>query len=363
MIRLDKLRKEFQGVLAVDDVDLEIGDAEFTCIIGPSGSGKSTTLRLVAGLEKPTSGAIYFDERDVTRVPPHKRNVPMVWQLFVLFPHMNVRQNIEYGLTKRGVGRKERQERVNKISATLGIERFLDRWTSELSGGEQQRVGLARALVLEPPVLLLDEPLGSLDANLALVVQSELKDLQQRSGITFVYVTHNQAEALAMADRIVVMNEGKVVQIGSGTDLTDDPSGRFVASFVGQNNVVDGTAVGSNGNYVQVRCPLGTVWGQIRSTDKQLEDSVAYAISADRMRLHAAGSDAATSAPSDDPGSPNITAGVIQGEEYRGVYTQLAVEVDGALIRALVPSNKRPGLGEMVALSWSSDDAMVIPPA
>ncbi|MCH8813579.1 MAG: ABC transporter ATP-binding protein [Chloroflexi bacterium] len=362
MIRLEKLRKEFGDVVAVDDIDLEIREAEFTCIIGPSGSGKSTTLRLVAGLEKPTSGTIYIADRDVTRVPPHKRNVPMVWQLFVLFPHLNVRQNIEYGLTKRGIGRKERRKRVEKIAETLGVERFLDRWTNELSGGEQQRVGLARALVLEPPVLLLDEPLGSLDAALGLAVQSELKDLQQRSGITFVYVTHNQSEALAMADRIVVMNEGKIVQIGSGTDLTDHPGGRFVADFVGQNNVVDGTVVSNDGSNVQVRCPLGSVWGRVLSSEKQLTGPVAYAISADRMRLASSEADASkegeTGAAAD---SPNIIKGVVRGEEYRGVWTTIVVEVNGTMIRASVPSEERPSLGEPVALSWSSEDAMVIP--
>jgi spermidine/putrescine transport system ATP-binding protein len=361
MIRLENLRKEFGSTVAVEDVSLTVTAGEFMCLIGPSGSGKTTTLRMVAGFETPTSGKVYLGEREVTILPPHQRSAPMVWQHFVLFPHMNVRQNIEYGLRKRGVKRDIRREKVERAARALGIDGLLQRWTTELSGGEQQRVGLARALVLEPSVLLLDEPMGSLDANLALAIQAELKGIQQRLGITFFYVTHNQSEALAMGDRIAVMNGGIIEQVGSPSEVANSPKTRFVAEFVGRNNVLDGTVSGRNGGYIQIECAVGTV--SARVAPAELSGRVAYAVSADHVRLSTVGasSPAATSTVDTSTERLNIVVGTVKGEEYHGAWTLIAVDVNDTLIQANVPSESRPRLGQRVGLSWTSDDALILP--
>jgi len=363
MIRLDRLYKEYgNGVLAVNGVDLEVEPGEFLCVIGPSGSGKTTLLRLVAGLEIPTAGTICIEGEDVTRVPSHKRDVPMVWQSFALFPHMNVRQNVEYGLKRRGVSRHRRNELVGEVSETLRIQHLLGRWTNELSGGEQQRVGLARALVLQPRALLLDEPLGSLDANIAISIQRQLKALQRSFGITFLYNTHNQSEALAMGDRIVVMRNGVFEQVGTALELTVEPANRFVAEFVGSNNVFEGSITGQEGPYADVSCDLGRLRGRVRS-DQTAMASVAYSISADSIEVCSVSSEGGSHADEEESRRLNLNRvfGVIDGEEYRGKRTLIVVEVATTLIRANVLSEFRPCLGERVALSWKSDDAVVLP--
>lgn len=356
MIKLEGIRKAFGRTVAVDGIDLEVHAGEFVALIGPSGCGKSTTLRIVAGLEQLTSGTVSIDGRDVTRTPAHRRDTPMVWQSFVLFPHMSVRQNIEYGLRQRRINGSDRRKRVEQMASILGIDQFLERAIDELSGGQQQRVGLARAMVLEPKVLLLDEPLGSLDASLRVIMQGELKGLQQRFGITFLYVTHNQSEALAMADRIAVMSGGRIEQLGSAYELVHRPATRFVAQFVGRNNVIDGELRDRTGACVEVVCSLGSVWGSMQEADGGATGNVAYVINADAIRMISP-----ETGPGQSEKAVNVVAGSVQGEEYQGAFTMIAVEVGGQLLRANVPSEGRPKLGENVVLTWNPDDALVIP--
>ncbi|MFN4157985.1 MAG: ABC transporter ATP-binding protein [Gemmobacter sp.] len=230
--------RHFGPVRAVDGVDLTIAEGAFFAMLGPSGSGKTTCLRLISGFEKPTSGAIRIFGQDVSNVPPHLRNVNTVFQDYALFPHMNVRDNVAYGLMVKGVGRGPRHARAEEMLALVKLDGYGDRKPAQLSGGQRQRVALARALVNEPRVLLLDEPLGALDLKLREAMQDELKALQRRLGITFVFVTHDQGEALSMADHLAVFNEGCIAQIGTPQDIYTRPATRFVADFVGSSNVL-----------------------------------------------------------------------------------------------------------------------------
>ncbi len=232
-IRLERLRKEFGGFVAVDDVDLRIADGSFFVLLGPSGCGKTTTLRMIAGLERPTSGRILLDEQDVTELRAGKRDIAFMFQLFALYPHLNVRRNIAYPLRSRGVRRREIEQRVREAARLLGIEHLLGRRIRGLSGGDQQRVALARALVRRPRAFLMDEPLGTLDAAFRERMCEELRALHDRIGATTVYVTHDQIEAMRMADVIAVMNGGRVEQLGPPQELYRRPGSMFVAGFIG----------------------------------------------------------------------------------------------------------------------------------
>jgi len=241
-VRLEGVRKSFGPVEAVRGVDLDIADGEFFSMLGPSGSGKTTVLRMIAGFETPTSGRILLAGKDVTGVPPFDRDVNTVFQDYALFPHMSLEQNVAYGLRVKGVGKAERTRRAREALERVRLPGFGDRRPSQLSGGQRQRVALARALVNEPRVLLLDEPLGALDLKLRQQMQVELKAIQRDVGITFVFVTHDQEEALTMSDRIAVFNEGLVEQVGTATQVYEQPATPFVAGFVGTTNLVDGEA-------------------------------------------------------------------------------------------------------------------------
>jgi putative spermidine/putrescine transport system ATP-binding protein len=239
-VRLEGVSKRFGEVEAVAGVDLAIADGEFFAMLGPSGSGKTTTLRLIAGFEAPTEGRVLLAGRDVTRVPPAKRDVNTVFQDYALFPHMSVLKNVEYGLMVKGVGKAERRERAMQALSTVRLPEYGDRRPAQLSGGQRQRVALARALVNRPRVLLLDEPLGALDLKLREQMQVELKAIQKDVGITFVFVTHDQDEALAMSDRIAVFNDGRVEQVGSPAEVYEHPATPFIAGFVGTSNLLQG---------------------------------------------------------------------------------------------------------------------------
>src|SRR4051794_30223201 len=238
-IRLAGVSKRFGDVTAVDGVDLEIAHGEFFTMLGPSGSGKTTCLRMIAGFERPDAGRIELDGKDVTRLPPPERDVNTVFQDYALFPHMSVAENVAYGLKVRKVSKGERGDRVKEALALVRLDGFGDRRPSQLSGGQRQRVALARALVNRPRVLLLDEPLGALDLKLRQQLQVELKRIQSEVGITFVYVTHDQDEALTMSDRIAVMDGGRVLQVGTPRDVYEEPDSRFVAGFVGVSNLLE----------------------------------------------------------------------------------------------------------------------------
>ena len=240
-IRFDKVSRYFGEVKAVDQVDLEIKDGEFFSMLGPSGSGKTTCLRMIAGFDRPTSGNIYLYGKDVSDLPPYERNVNTVFQDYALFPHMTIEENIAYGLMVKGVPKKERYQRVDEMLDLVRLPGFGYRKPSQLSGGQRQRVALARALINHPRVLLLDEPLGALDLKLRQQMQVELKSIQKRVGITFIFVTHDQEEALTMSDRIAVFNEGKIQQVGTPSEIYERPASAFVAGFVGTSNLVSGT--------------------------------------------------------------------------------------------------------------------------
>ena len=244
-VRLEGISKNYGDVVAVESIDLDVRDGEFFSMLGPSGSGKTTTLRMIAGFEQPTTGRILLHGRDVTAIPPFDRDVNTVFQDYALFPHLSVRDNVAYGLMVRKVPRDERIARVTDALRMVRLEGFEQRKPNQLSGGQRQRVALARALVNRPRVLLLDEPLGALDLKLREEMQIELKAIQQQVGITFIYVTHDQEEALTMSDRLAVFNAGRIEQLGSPADVYERPATRFVAGFVGTSNLLTGDAAQS----------------------------------------------------------------------------------------------------------------------
>ena len=238
-VRLTGLRKRYGEVTAVDGIDLEIGRGEFFTMLGPSGSGKTTTLRVIAGFERPDEGTVELRGRDVSRLPPYARDVNTVFQDYALFPHMSVQDNVEYGLRVKKVPRAERRTRAAEALALVRLEAFGARKPAQLSGGQRQRVALARAIVNRPQALLLDEPLGALDLKLRQQLQVELKRIQQEVGITFVYVTHDQDEALTMSDRVAVFNDGRIEQVGTPAEVYEHPASEFIAGFVGVSNVLE----------------------------------------------------------------------------------------------------------------------------
>ena len=243
-LQLAGVSKRFGETVVLSDLDLDIAEGEFISLIGPSGSGKTTTLRIIAGLESPTTGVVVVNGQDITTLLPNQRDFAMVFQHFALFPHLDVFQNVAYGLRIRGIKKAEIERAVLPMLERVGLRELATRKVGDLSGGQRQRVGIARALIVKPRLLLLDEPTGSLDTKLKLAMQTELKALHKESGLTFIHVTHNQSEALALADRVYVMNEGRIEQHGTPTEVYRYPSSRFVADFVGRNNLIDGTLDG-----------------------------------------------------------------------------------------------------------------------
>jgi putative spermidine/putrescine transport system ATP-binding protein len=238
-VRLDGVTKRFGDTIAVDALDLQVSRGEFFSLLGPSGSGKTTCLRMIAGFEEPTSGRVFLRDRDVTRLPPYERDVNTVFQDYALFPHMTVSENVEYGLRVKGIGKQVRRQKAEEALALVRLDPFGSRKPAALSGGQRQRVALARALVNEPRVLLLDEPLGALDLKLRQQMQIELKSIQEKVGLTFIYVTHDQEEALTMSDRIAVMNQGRIEQVGPPAEVYERPASAFVAGFVGVSNLLE----------------------------------------------------------------------------------------------------------------------------
>lgn len=251
-VEMRNVTKVFGDVVAVDHVTMSIRQKEFFAMLGPSGCGKTTSLRMIAGFERPTSGEIYIDGKDVGNTPPFQRNVNTVFQSYALFPHMTVEQNVGFGLEMKGIGKAEIVRRVGEALELVRLPQLAKRYPKQMSGGQQQRVALARALVNRPKVLLLDEPLGALDAKLRKEMQIELKNLQREVGITFIFVTHDQEEALTMSDRIAVFSKGKVLQIGTPLEIYERPTTRFVADFIGETNFLEGKVTEVNGEFATV---------------------------------------------------------------------------------------------------------------
>src|SRR5436190_18423672 len=288
-IRLEELTKRFGDVAAVDGIDLQMPAGEFFTMVGPSGCGKTTTLRMIAGFEQPTSGRIVLDDVDVAQVPPHKRNVNTVFQSYALFPHLDVAGNVAFGLKYKKLSKEEQRKRVAEALALVQLGEFAKRKPGQLSGGQQQRVALARALVLTPQVLLLDEPLGALDARLRKDLQVELKALQAELGITFVFVTHDQEEALTMSDRVAVMNGGRVEQSGPPQEIYEEPATLFVADFLGVSNLVGAEASGQDGRACMLK--VGDVSMRAEQGDLTARGSVKAMIRPERVRLEPHGTE------------------------------------------------------------------------
>jgi spermidine/putrescine transport system ATP-binding protein len=287
-IELNKLTKRFETVTAVDGIDLRIPAGEFFSLLGPSGCGKTTTLRMIAGFEQPTSGEILLDGTDVAYTPAHERNVNTVFQNYALFPHLNVYDNIAFGLKRARRPKAEIRERVGKALELVQLPGYERRKSSQLSGGQQQRVALARALILNPAVLLLDEPLGALDAKLRKALQIELKALQQEVGITFLYVTHDQEEALTMSDRLAVMRDGHIEQVGVPQDVYEDPETLYVADFLGVSNLMDATVVSAGTGTCRVAVEGYEL--ETRGTNRDVTGEVKIVIRPERIELEEHGS-------------------------------------------------------------------------
>ncbi len=323
-VRLEGITKRYGKTVALDNVTLRVEKSRITTLLGPSGCGKTTLLRVIAGLEKPDTGRVFFDGEDVTGLPPEKREIGFVFQDLALFPHMSVFENVAFGLRVRGVGDAEIRRRVEEALWLVGLEPsvYAGRRINELSGGQRQRVAIARALVIEPRVLLLDEPFAHLDYKIKQRLLVELRRIQRETGATIVYVTHDQNEAMEVSDMIAIMKEGRVVQTGSPDDVYENPASLFVASFYGEANVMGV----EDGRYVVVR-PEKLVINPRTSVD-------------------------------------HVVEGVVEDVIFQGPLVRLHVRVDGRSVRVLKPrvNGRNPRPGERVLVGWRSSDARVVPP-
>ena len=354
-IALEGVNKRFGAHQAVRDVTIAIGDGEFFSLLGPSGCGKTTTLRMIAGFEAPDEGRIVLQGEDVTSVPANRRPLNMVFQQYALFPHMSIYDNVAFGLKVKRVPRAEHRDRVLEMLRVVALEGFETRRPRQLSGGQQQRVALARALVNRPAALLLDEPLGALDVKLRKQMQLELKRIQHELGTTFVYVTHDQEEALAMSDRIAVMNAGRVEQIGGPREIYEHPQSAFVADFIGSLNAIDFTASEIVGGYAVMRLADG---GRVVvPVDGPAHAGESFRVAVRPARVQVARPGAATA----DTGSR--LAGTIAEVVYLGMYTQLHVDTDAGRVvshrlasEVLAPFE----VGAKVVLSWEPEHASVL---
>lgn len=343
MVELIGVSRSFAGTTALQTIDLTVAEGEFLTLLGPSGCGKTTTLRLVAGFLEPTSGQIRIAGNPVEQMPAYKRPVNTVFQHYALFPHMNVAENVGFGLRMKGLQKGKIATRVERALALVRLEGLAGRKPRELSGGQQQRVALARALVLEPKVLLLDEPLGALDLQLRRAVQVELKQLQRELGMTFIYVTHDQEEALAMSDRIAVMRAGRIEQLGTPEAVYNRPETSFVATFLGEANILKGAGNGSSlewaGHRLQLadQLPSGEALVAIRPEHIQLVDE------ASRVET-------------------NLIEGQVLERLFLGTGTRLLLQVGSERLSAVVPPGAQAAIGERVRVTFAPAQAVVVRP-
>ena len=364
-VEIIDVTKRFGEVTAVDRMRLSIAHGEFYSILGPSGCGKTTTLRMIAGFEQPTEGEILLAGKPIAGVPPYRRNVNTVFQHYALFPHMDVAQNVGYGLRQRGTSREDERRRVGEALALVRLNGYERRRTWEMSGGQQQRVALARALVNRPTVLLLDEPLGALDLKLRKEMQLELKALQREVGITFVYVTHDQEEALTMSDVIVVMRDGLIQQLGGPTELYERPVNRFVADFIGSSNFMSGTveAIEGEAGQVVVRTDRDLAlrgWVTDPSARPAIGQAVTVVTRPERLQVVPQGADGAADGWTAVPGR------IHQGT-YLGDQTEFRVETDGAgelIVRRQnamgASAGQGLGPGDPVTVRWREEANLVL---
>lgn len=348
-ITIDKVLKTFGDVRAVDEVSVSIEAGELFFLLGPSGCGKTTLLRLLAGFYTPDSGRILFNDSDVSDTPPHRRNTGMVFQNYALWPHMTVSQNLAFGLEMHKIPRDQRKERVRRALESVHLDALAERLPNQLSGGQQQRVALARALVLEPGVVLMDEPLSNLDARLRLDMRHEIKRIHTETGFTMIYVTHDQHEALSMADRIAVMRDGKIEQIGAPHELYDAPANRFVARFMGETNLIEGKVV-SSGNPVVVETTLGKF--NVAPPGTPLEEGAAICCSV-RPEKFACLENAGT--------APNTIIGKIEEVFFLGDHEQYRVATAAGDVLQVTSSDSRGRVkGADIVLGFGPEDAVLL---
>ncbi len=330
IIHFENVTKRFGKTIAVDSVSLQIQEGEFFALLGPSGCGKTTLLRMLAGFETPSEGRILIDGKDVAPLPPNKRPVNMVFQSYAVFPHMKVSDNVAYGLKMDGVGGDEIRTRVAEALELVKLDGYGDRMPDQLSGGQRQRVALARALVKRPRVLLLDEPLSALDAKLRDQMRSELTSLQEKVGITFIMVTHDQDEALAIATRCAVMNRGVLTQVATPSDLYEFPNSRFVADFVGSVNMFEGVLEKDEQNEAQVRCAeLAAPVYLDHGVTGARGSTVWVALRPEKIEMHKRAEDTPQPKMEDAPAGANVVAGVIRDIVYLGSETNFEIELEG----------------------------------
>jgi len=350
-VELQCVTKRFGDVTAVEAVSLSVPHGEFLTLLGPSGCGKTTLLRMIAGFESPNAGRVLLGDQDVTDLPPYRRDVTTVFQHYALFPHMNVFDNVAFGLERRRIAAVEIKRRVAEALEMVRLTGLDKRQPSELSGGQQQRVALARAIVLEPRVLLLDEPLAALDLKLRKQMQLELKSLQRRLGISFIYVTHDQEEALTMSDRIVVMNAGRVEQIGRAEEIYERPATEFVAGFIGVSNIIEGV-VHSIANHTSI----------IRVGDARIAAPSDGLATGQRVRLLVRPEKISISSE----GSQQTVSGVIESAVYLGESTQWRIAIDGEQTITVLEQNRQAfqpvesRVGQTVFLNWEPESAVML---
>jgi spermidine/putrescine transport system ATP-binding protein len=357
-VHLENVTKAFDQLVAVREMNLEIGRGEFFTLLGPSGCGKTTTLRMVAGFEQPTAGQILIEGSNVAGLPAHKRPTNTVFQSYALFPHLSVRDNVAFGLERKRIDKREIEQRVESELERVGLAAELNRRPNQLSGGMQQRVALARALVNLPKVLLLDEPLGALDLKLRKGLQVELKNIQRDVGITFVYVTHDQEEALTMSDRIAVMNRGRIEQVDTPESVYERPSTTFVAGFIGVSNLMPGQVVSANGSRSRVKLDSG-IEIEAPSDGVAAGERCHAVVRPEKLRLDARDGRA-------PDGWPSIE-GMVESSVYLGTATQIVVRLPGEVpMTVLVPNadeaerSRLPGGGAPVRLSWAPEHIHVV---
>lgn len=357
-VKLESVTKILGTTRAVDNLSLDIRAGELFFLLGPSGCGKTTALRLIAGFYRPDHGEILFNGTDQSRVPPHKRNTGMVFQNYALWPHMNVRHNVAYGLKMRRVAETEKEARVNRALEIVQMQAYAERMPNQLSGGQQQRIALARALVVEPDVVLLDEPLSNLDAKLRVEMRAQIKEIHRQIGRTMIYVTHDQAEALSMADRIVVMRRGRPIQIGTPHELYTRPESAFVAEFIGGTNLLAGT-LEEMGVLMTVKTEFGTVRAKNGVKGLARGERVICSVRPESLRLERADPSRPTS-PSD---GANELSGEVQSIMYLGDTEQYSLRLtNGTMVRAVDyhPQARKAEVGDRIVLQFDAQDAIVL---
>jgi len=351
-INLINVSKVFQDFIAVNNINLDIKKGEFFSLLGPSGCGKTTTLRMIAGLENPTSGKILLGGIDVTNVPAYRRDVNTVFQDYAIFPHMNVWDNIYFPLKMKGISKKDAAPKITRVLKLVNMIDFSQRYSHQLSGGQRQRIALARALVNEPKALLLDEPLGALDFKLRIAMQTVLKDIQRDLGITFIYVTHDQTEAITMSDRIAVMRQGVVDQVGNPDEIYNKPATPFVASFIGEMNFVDGVVVGEMNNQLKIKIADNIILCEKSEYQLKEGEQVLLSIRPEKVFINS------------NLDYPNKIKAKLTRIVFRGDNYQITTQFNSSELTSVIASKNidlNLNLNQEVILSWQIKDARVFP--